>query len=319
MSKVVILSGPGGFAFNNKNVQKIAAAMRTSGADVIVLGDGEKPIDKEQVTKTLEMVASKSSGPVTLFVMAHGDLKNGNHVIDIDGKYGLTSAELFSTTSRAFGDRPVDIFMTSCHGGAAIPEVNRLPKGSTLATLAPGKETVSGIDIDRLTDVIDSSDLTARHLADLYLGKALKNRIAPSVAVSDQGVRDLPREFIDRLGKPFSGDEKKAAHSVLDAVIGEQRVAEIIEKITGAKNEWAINAVDFGPALAITLAASPVFQPLSSYDPNRGSHSGADRSADDWGTRLLQREGNGGQIFRGGTRIEPKPRNGGWTENFDIK
>ena len=309
MSKIVILSGPGGRAFNNNNVQELAEAMRSSGADVTLLGDGEKPITKEQVTTAMEMVASDASEPVTLFVMAHGDVKSGNHVIDIDGKYGLTSAELFDTASRVFGDRTLDVFMTCCHGGAAIPEVNRLPKGSTLATLAPGKETVSGVDIDRLTDAIDSSDLTAHYLADLYLGRALKNRIAPSIAVSGQGVHDLPRKFIDRLGKPFSDDEKTSAHGALDKVIGEKRVSEIIAKIAGAKNEWSIDAVDFGPALAISLAASPGFQPLSSFDPNRGSHSGAGCSADQWGTRLLQ--------LKAGTRSEPRPYKGDWTD-FDM-
>ncbi len=107
MSKVVILSGPGGYAFNNTNVQKIAEAMRASGADVTVLGDGENPISKEQITQDIVRVAEQSSGPITLFIMAHGDIKDGKHAIDIDGKYGLTSADLFDTASRAFGDRSV--------------------------------------------------------------------------------------------------------------------------------------------------------------------------------------------------------------------
>lgn len=164
MTKVLLISGPGGYAFNNADVQKMAQAMSNAGADVAVIGDGEKPIAKSQIDDAI-LDASKSGEPVTLFVMAHGDVKNGSHAIDIDGKYGLTSAQLFDSASKI--GRPVDVFMTCCHGGAAITEVNKLPKGSTLATLAPGSETVSGIDVDRLTDVIETGDLSARHLTDL--------------------------------------------------------------------------------------------------------------------------------------------------------
>jgi hypothetical protein len=123
-------------------VERIATAIRTAGADVTVLGDGETPVSKEQVKETLERIANKSNEPVTLFIIAHGEVRHGKHAIDIDGNWGLTSAELFEAITNSFGRRPTDVFMTCCHGGAAIPEANQLPHGSTLVTLAPGRETV---------------------------------------------------------------------------------------------------------------------------------------------------------------------------------
>jgi hypothetical protein len=309
MTKVLLISGPGGYAFNNANVQKMAQAMSNAGADVAVIGDGEKPIAKSQIDDAI-LDASKSGEPVTLFVMAHGDVKNGSHAIDIDGKYGLTSAQLFDSASKI--GRPVDVFMTCCHGGAAITEVNKLPKGSTLATLAPGSETVSGIDVDRLTDVIETGDLSARHLTDLYLGKALKNRIAPSIAISGEGVSDLPREFIARIGKPFTESEKASVHTQLDSIIGSERADQIMAKMSTARDEWGIPALDFGASLAVTLAATSRLQELSSYNPNRGSHSGADLKPT-WATRTMAFYGE--DVFRGGKRTEPKPREGGWTDN----
>jgi len=314
VSQIVLLSGPGGHAFNHENVEKIATAMRSFGAEVTVLGDGEAPVNKAQVMETLETIANKSNEPVTLFITAHGDVIHGSHAIDIDGNWGLTSAELFEAISNSFGRRPTDVFMTCCHGGAAILEVNRLPHGSTLVTLAPGREVASQADVDRLADNIDSGSLQAHHLLNLYLGKALKNRIAPSLAISGQGVRDLPREFIARIGKPFPENEKIAAHSALDSILGVQHVDEIMDKISGARSEYGIYAADFGPALAVTLASSSRMQELSSYDPTRSSHSSPEDDNNNWFHRMSMRSSEDA-LFRGGKRTQPKRREEGWIDN----
>jgi hypothetical protein len=200
--------------------------------------------------------------------------------------------------------------MTCCHGGAAIPEVNQLPPGSTLVTLAPGRETVAWNDVGRLAEHLDPDRLDARHLLNVYLGKAMKNRIAPSLAISGQGVRDLPGEFIARIGKPFSEDEKTSVHSALNAILGAQHVDRIMDRISGARDEWSIPAVDFGPALAVTLASSSRMQELSSYDPARGSYSDTENNRNDWTMRL-----GGEAIFRGAKRTPPKPREGSWINN----
>ncbi|HEU5380278.1 MAG TPA: hypothetical protein VFV38_33050 [Ktedonobacteraceae bacterium] len=274
MSHAVILACPGGYAYNSENVNDMAQAMRSAGAEVTVLGDGEHPIQKENIEQTISSVSHKTNEPVTLLVMGHGDIKEGNHAIDIGGgSKWLTSKELFGMVAKYFDNTPTDVFMTSCHGGAAIPEVDRLPSGSTLVALSPGSETVSGSDVDRIAEHIENGQITASSLATTYLSKALKNRIAPTMAVSGEGVYDYVHKFTEHLGKPFTSHERQRTHQKLDSVMGRERVDQVLDKLSSAKSEWDIYAVDFGPALAVSLAANPIPQALNAYNPQRGSFS----------------------------------------------
>src|SRR5687767_11961538 len=102
-------------------------------------------------------------------------------------------------------------------------------------------------------------------------------------------MRDLPREFIARIGKPFSEDEKTAVHGALDSILGVQQADEIMDKISGARDEWGIPAIDFGSALAVTLASSSRMQELSSYDLTRGSYSSAENDSNNWFHRMSMR------------------------------
>jgi len=272
MPNILLIAGPGGTAFNKSDVEKMESSFTQAGGNVTVLGNGERPVSSDELSEALKQLSS-SNGHTTVFIMAHGDVKRGKHVINIDGNYGLTAPDLFDEVKRSFGERPVDIFMTGCRGGAAIPEIERLPKGSNVVALAPGNEPVVGYDVDRFIQDLQSANLDASGLLDHYLGKSLENRIAPVLATSGVGVYDLPRAFIAHVGKPFSLEEREAAHRRLDPVIGQQEVDRIVDKIAGAKTEWEIPALDFGRALAVTHVASPNAQPVSTYNPNLGSHS----------------------------------------------
>jgi hypothetical protein len=274
-NKVVIIAGPGGTAFNNKQVQSLATAMRNVGADVSVIGDGETILRNVDIMLSLDKLAELSDKPITLFIMAHGTVNGDKHFLVFDESDEITSADFFKTVSGSFVDRTIDVFMTSCHGGAAIPDVNLLPKGSSLVTLSSGSETVSVYDPERLIPNIAAGDFSARQLLNLYLGKALETRSLPSIAVSGKGVRDLYEELKTRLGKSFSHKEKNSIHTALDTIIGLERVDHILNKISTAcgKNDLPL-ALDIGAAMAVTLAATSKMQNFSSYNPNKDSNDG---------------------------------------------
>lgn len=265
----VIVAGPGGYAYNETHINEIASAMQRTGAEVTVLGDGVHAITKEQIEQTIN-TASGQNEPVTLFIMAHGEIKNGNHNLDIGGG-NITSRELFEIATHHFSNKPIDVFMTSCHGGAAIPEVNRLPSGSTLVALSPGSEEVLISNVYRIAEHIENGPITASSLATTYLCKALKNRTAPTMAVSGEGVYDYVHKLKNRLGKPFTSDEVRRVHEKLDSVLGADQVNVMLTKLSSARSEGAVDAVDFGPALAVSFAADPEPQALNSYNPQRGS------------------------------------------------
>lgn len=269
--RIVVLAGPGGDTFSKEDVAKISMAMRYSaGAEIINIGDGVDSVSKDQIRKIFNYISKVSTEPLTIFVMAHGVIRNGRHVIDTHGneqyELGITSAELFDAIHDSFQSRPVDVFMTCCHGGAAVAELNRLHNGSTLIVLAPENEEVVSYDIMRLADNITASimsgDLSANHLINLYLAKCLETRIAPSIAIAGAGKRDLLAEFRVQIGKPFSDNEKDRIHRELDSVVGSARVDEIMDKISNARNEYdGIGGIIFGPALAIVLHSRSIMDP----------------------------------------------------------
>jgi hypothetical protein len=274
-NQVIIIAGPGGTAFNNTHIERLAAAMRCAGAEVSVIGDGDTTLRNVAIMQSLDNAAILSNEPVTLFIMAHGTLDGDTHSLVFDESDEISSADFFNVASGSFVDRTIDIFMTSCHGGAAILHVDNLPAGSSLVTLSSGSETVSGYDPERLIPNITAGDFSARHLLDLYLGKALETRSQPSIAVSGQGMRDLYQELETRLGKDFSATEKDSIHTALDTVIGLERVDSIMKKISTAKGKGDLPlALDIGAAMAVTLAASPEMQDLSKYDPHKDSSGG---------------------------------------------
>jgi hypothetical protein len=179
MSKnVVLISGPGKESFNNKQVTNLVVGLERSGANVIAVGDGETPATIKAVEDAISYAISDEHR-VTLFILAHGEVKDGKFVMDIDGLFNLTSESLFESIKRIAVSKPVDIFMTCCHGGAAIADVDKLPEGSELAVLTLGSDEVSVNDIDRLIDNILEGSIknpcfSSEHLLDIYLCKSLR-------------------------------------------------------------------------------------------------------------------------------------------------
>ena len=195
--KVIILAGPGGGAWGGSYIQHLATSMRSAGADVTMIGDGERPVYDDEVAKTFEALSKTlSSGPLTLFIDAHGDVEHGKHTVSLDDYRGTFTAKIFNMAARYFNEQTVDIFMASCHGGAAISDVDKLPKGSALAVLASSKDVVYVSEIEKLVQGISSGifsgNFSARHLMNIYLEKTFTNRVTPSVATSGQTASKLP-------------------------------------------------------------------------------------------------------------------------------
>lgn len=267
MNKVIILAGPGSEAFNRTDVDALAKAIEATGHPVTIIGDGENAITLDTICQTFADIAACTDDPITVIVMTHGILRPGQHHLDLGEKENLLpTARLFDHITKAFGQRPVDVFMMACHGGAALSAVNNLPAGSTLAVLSPAAERVSSFDTKRLAQHIDTADISAQHLLKIYLCKALKARIAPSLAVSGQGLRNLPREFIARCGKPFSDEDKRMAHNALDDLVEPKKIDTLLEKTSTASHDQNITALEYGAALAITLTASTQMENVSTHN-----------------------------------------------------
>lgn len=275
-SNVVIIAGPGGgTAFGSPQIHSLNQAFVTSGANVFVVGDGECNIGMDDIQAAV-VAAAQKGGDVTVFIMAHGNVRSNGHVINIARNCEITSEALFQTLSRIV-NRKLDVFMTCCHGGASIPVVNALPRGSVLVTLSPGNESVSGFDVKNLidalsTDLVSNPSFTAENFLNIYLGKSLKNRRAPNRAVSGEGVHALIKKLRSCIGKEYSALDRGRVHQKLDTVIGMSEVDRLLNLMGAGKDEWAINAIEFGPCLAISDILRPQPINIQSYDTNETSY-----------------------------------------------
>lgn len=264
-SEIIIFSGPGGTAFDRTETAKLEENLQKQKTPVSLqlIGDGEKNVTLSELVEKLRQI-KKNGRPVTLFLQAHGDIREGEHKIQISSDEWISSKVLLEALKKEVGENyPVSVFMTACHGGGATQVAEQsLPRGSVFVALAPGTESVSGFDVERLTTALSSVQvdrdgdhwLESDEFLYVYLTHALKNRIAPEFSIAGKGNWNLQNEFRGRLGKKFTDAEKTKAHEKLDPLMGNEKVEHVLQKIESAKDEYTITAMDYGPALAIALS-----------------------------------------------------------------
>lgn len=254
---ILLVAGPGGTAFGEKEISLAVENFKKAGAEVVIVGDGKRDMSLEEVTKA----ASGIKGQMTTFIMAHGEVKDGKHCVGLTEDCNTPTKDFFAGITKARDGKRFDVFMSSCHGGAAQASANAiLPKGSVFVDLAPGKQTVAGSDVTNFVETVaENKELAVgmggEKLLNDYLMTDLKNRIPPSVTVAGEGTYNLESILKGRLGQKFTQEEKEKSHKTLDAAFGKDKVDGVISKIESAKSEWNINAVDFGPAMAVAFAA----------------------------------------------------------------
>jgi hypothetical protein len=254
--EVVLLSGPGGLAFGAEDVSSLQAGLALQ-TPAVTLGDGQRDVRMAELFDAVTSSANEGRRPV-IFIHAHGKMDNG-HLVRLGRGDSQRTDELFRTVAEATAGAPVDIFLTSCHGGGAILDgLKTLPHGSTLTTLSSAEDPVFVQDIVRLTTALNSLPVNLEkpnELAILYLVKGLGNRVSPSLAFPGFGAINLDSTLEQRLGKTFTRDEAARAHERLDPLMGHAETSDFIERIQTAATIWDFKWSDYGPALAVTLAA----------------------------------------------------------------
>jgi len=259
--KVILLSGEGGTAFNDKTVEKYSSKLSGLGVDLTTIGNGlqglgEKEI--EQFCKVLEDV--KVGQDVTLLVQSHGVMKDGQFGFCL-GKNDkpISSKKFFDLINAHIDGKPVDIFTEACHGGGAMDDVNILPKGSTYACLTDRNSVNVGIDYHNMVDELEKfeGDLTSYNLMQHFTGNYLKNRHAPSIGVSGGKVVEMDKYLLGVGGYGSTTKEQAIARSsgiTLDQAHKEQSshpgYEEIFDKV---KNGDLVYAKEYGTALSIVL------------------------------------------------------------------
>ncbi len=260
---VLLVAGPGGMAFDEKQITLAAENFRKAGANVVVVGDGQKNITLAEIASAAEGI----KGPMTAFVMTHGDVKGGRHCIGLTEECNTPTRDFFAAVTKARDGKKFDVFMASCHGGAAQMAANDiLPKGSAFVDLAPGDQAVAGADVQKLIrTMMENTEIagtmSGEKLLNEYLMKDLGNRISSSVTIAGQGTYNLEAVLQKKVGQKFTPEEKEKVHTALDTQFGKEKIDAVIHKIESTKVGWDVEAVDFGPSMAVAFAA---------YDRSKG-------------------------------------------------
>lgn len=260
---VILASGPGGTAYDEAFVRQLQDGLSGTGPRAVAVGSATAGFSLDDLAQQARDVAQRGGRP-SLVIHAHGKQDGDGHAIEAQPDRWVPSGVLFSRLRSELGDAPVDVFATSCHGGAASEAANRLlPPGSTFVALAPSSETVAGGDVEALAsraqamalDLNRDQQTSASELLLVYLTQALQTRIAPEVTVAGQGTRRLGSELASRSGRPFSSEERARVDEALTPLVGADETRRIVEAIQSSRDEWSIPAADYGKALAACFAA----------------------------------------------------------------
>lgn len=247
---VVVAAGPGGTAFSIDSVRTVNANIAKQGTSGASRYHHASSIPMTVIDDAINALSekAKSDDKLTLFVMAHGEIRDDKFFMNLDGEY-KPSTEFFSKIGAKI-NKPVNVFLTCCHGEGALSDAHCLPNGSTLAILSLKDSPSLGGDINLLYGSLNkASDMSAKSILLLHC-TLMQNRI-PNAIYIDGKTYQLEKSMKSRLGRPFTETEHNRIHQVLDKISTPQRINEVMRKMETAKTEWSILAVDYGMSLAI--------------------------------------------------------------------
>lgn len=125
--------------------------------------------------------------------------------------------------------------------------------------MSSGSETTAGGDVARFINSItqikglDGKNDVEDMIKD-YLVTDLETRIAPNIIVFKSNSVNLNSLLIEHIGKKFTPEENQAIKSGLSSFDSEH-IRLVKRKIETGRNEYSINALDYGTALAIINAS----------------------------------------------------------------
>ncbi len=261
-SRVFIFAGPGGRAFGKKQVKDLAESISEKGIPVTIIGDGEETVSLSDLKESISR-EEKETDTKTVIAMVHGDTINGKHNINLDGECNESSEEFLKTVSDSADGKRIDVFLTACYGGDALKHSDILPPNSRVVALSPGndKEPVKGSDVERIATSIrdtdkENFDISATGILETYLLGSLKHRIAPNYKISGQNTDELKYLLSNRIGKGFTDLEMYKIKEKLIGKISDSEIDRITSKISKSRDGDDIWATEYGPAIAICMAAS---------------------------------------------------------------
>lgn len=229
-----------------------------SKVPVLVIGNERHSLSYQLIEESIKKHISKLPKKIILIISGHGNIdQDGDHIINFDiTKYKWKTKELFVALKSIFNDKPIEVLLTACHGGGAIKDVDKLPKGSTLLVFSQDNKTVMIGDSESMfkssneENYQDAEKFSLQHFLKTYLFSIKETNNIPELAVSGAAKDFDYTQLMQYLGHKFHDSQKKAIVNTLKSYCAiessdcESKILEVINKIETSGNINDIKATE---------------------------------------------------------------------------
>lgn len=193
----VVISGSGGHNMLDydiflKNIWRFSVP-------TLLIGDGIEMISLDGIKTAIEKY-SLFSGNIEIAILAHGHpSKADTSSNDINHKIILSSgkiatADLFQELGKVFVNKPLNISLISCHGGAALfQDINVLPEGSRVVVFSKAENPIINQDIENIPYPINAENPGESFMLSYLLNMEAMNNVA-GIAYSGGGLKFTDQE-----------------------------------------------------------------------------------------------------------------------------
>lgn len=208
-------------------VHKIRDTFIKKGHNFITFGNSERGVSFKELDYVHYLASLASPERINYFVVAHGDVADGSYKL-INTSGGRTEkiciSELFSSITNYLP--ATDVTLLTCHAGAAAVHFDKLPLGSTLTTMAAGKELLSSNDVSSFFESLNpDKSLSPIHLVTTMLCSA-ENRIHPAIYSGCSSIK-LSEQLLE--GGVLKRSEKKIIHKRLQDYLSDYNIKRALE------------------------------------------------------------------------------------------
>lgn len=272
---IIIVAMPGGAGFIGNLVTKLTAfSFQAVANNISVIGDGVRSITLEEINDGLDeaMAKSKVSGNnVTGIITSRGEALYGtigvvsNYHSDFhpSGEEIIPFEQLIRSFIRASksnlnSTQKTGLYIGTCYAGAALWHADILPENFSIAANVHWAGIADPWDQTRLfkglsKDPAIAGDLSPEALVKAFLVSQSNYDNPPMLYVAGKGFYDPYATVLNKIGKPFSQDEKKVIDASLAPYFNKVNINKTLLAISEANELSDLDDV-FGCAMSVGMA-----------------------------------------------------------------
>ena len=184
-SGAIYIVGPG----HEHNYGKDLGFLNSKFKKVVVIGDGEMDIlyqNNEGPLQNLKTLSQDypellNEGKILVYVSMHGLGEDDGHYVQVGKKWdNFTSKKLFELLAESI-KKPIDIIFTSCHGKAALKDIDSLTLGSNIIIFSDADKSTFLSNIASALKAISNDKFSLDNFYNNYLARVFSMDESPAM------------------------------------------------------------------------------------------------------------------------------------------